>query len=66
MTQKKTNTVEESSFISHLIELRDRLLRSILAILLIFLSLVAFAKEIYNYLAPIVGTFASKQHNDCH
>ncbi|MFZ4502941.1 MAG: twin-arginine translocase subunit TatC [Methylovulum sp.] len=51
MTQKKTNTVEESSFIAHLIELRDRLLRSILAILLIFLSLVAFAKEIYNYLA---------------
>lgn len=39
------------SFISHLVELRDRLIRSIVAVLLVFLSLAYFANQIYAFLA---------------
>ena len=38
-------------FISHLVELRDRLLWVVLSVLLVFLSLVAFANDIYSFLA---------------
>lgn len=38
-------------FMSHLVELRDRLLRIVIAILLIFLSLFYWANDIYTYLA---------------
>ena len=41
----------EQPFISHLIELRDRLLRIILCVLAVFLGLAAYANEIYSYLA---------------
>ena len=45
--------VEASSMglMSHLIELRDRLMRIVIAILLIFLSLFYWANDIYTYLA---------------
>jgi sec-independent protein translocase protein TatC len=39
------------TFISHLVELRDRLIRSIVAVLLVFLSLAYFANQIYAFLA---------------
>ncbi|WP_139555823.1 twin-arginine translocase subunit TatC [Methylotetracoccus oryzae] len=39
------------TFVSHLVELRDRLLRSIVAILLIFLGLAYYANDIYAFLA---------------
>ena len=43
-------------FIGHLIELRDRLLRSVVVILLIFLCAFPFANEIYHILAlPLVS-----------
>lgn len=41
----------EMPFLSHLIELRDRLLRSVLAILIIFLGLFPFSEELYTFLA---------------
>ncbi|MDD4913899.1 MAG: twin-arginine translocase subunit TatC [Methylococcales bacterium] len=41
----------ESGFISHLIELRNRLLRVVLCVLLIFLGTASYANEIYAYLA---------------
>ncbi|HRE18387.1 MAG TPA: twin-arginine translocase subunit TatC [Rhodocyclaceae bacterium] len=43
----------QSSFVSHLIELRDRLLRSLIAIAVIFIVLCIYpgAGEIYDYLA---------------
>jgi sec-independent protein translocase protein TatC len=48
------STVQET-FISHLIELRDRLLRAIIAIVVILLCLVPFAKDIYALLAaPLI------------
>lgn len=42
---------QEQTFLSHLVELRDRLLRAILAILIVFLCLVPWASDIYDYLA---------------
>lgn len=41
----------QQPFISHLIELRDRLLRVILCVLVIFFGLAAYANEIYSFLA---------------
>ena len=41
----------EQSFISHLIELRDRLLRVILCVLLVFIGTATYANEIYHYLS---------------
>ena len=41
----------EDTFISHLVELRDRLLRAILAVLVVFLCLFPWAKDLYSLLA---------------
>ncbi len=51
--QQTDDSVEASSMglMSHLIELRDRLLRVVIAILVIFLSLFYWANDIYSYLA---------------
>src|SRR5664279_2759936 len=47
------NSFEEAAqpFISHLIELRNRLLRVVLCVLVVFLGLAAYANEIYSFLA---------------
>ena len=42
---------KEASFVSHLIELRDRLLRSVIAVFVVFLCLFPFANTIYTSLA---------------
>ncbi len=42
---------EPESFMSHLIELRDRLLRCVLAFLLVFVCLFPWARDIYTVLA---------------
>lgn len=41
----------EAPFMSHLVELRDRLLRAVLVILIIFLALFTFANDLYSLLA---------------
>jgi sec-independent protein translocase protein TatC len=41
----------QDTFISHLMELRDRLLRAILAVLIVFLCLFPWAKDLYTLLA---------------
>ncbi|MGB5452346.1 MAG: twin-arginine translocase subunit TatC [Sedimenticolaceae bacterium] len=41
----------EQPFISHLIELRDRLMRMVLAVLIIFLGLFPFGNDIYVFVA---------------
>lgn len=43
--------LEEASLISHLVELRDRLLRSSLAVVAIFLCLFPFSEEIFTLVA---------------
>jgi sec-independent protein translocase protein TatC len=45
----------EQSFLSHLIELRERLLKAVAAVLLILLALIPFANKLYGYLAlPLI------------
>jgi len=52
MTNKNNKTAEaEVPFMSHLVELRDRLLRAVLVILVIFLALFSFSNELYTLLA---------------
>lgn len=41
----------QESFISHLVELRSRLIRALLSVLIVFLCLAAWAREIYTLLA---------------
>ena len=41
----------QESFISHLVELRDRLIRALVVVLVIFLGLVNWARDIYTLLA---------------
>ncbi|HYA46777.1 MAG TPA: twin-arginine translocase subunit TatC [Burkholderiales bacterium] len=41
----------QDTFISHLVELRDRLLRAILAVIVVFLCLFPWARELYAFLA---------------
>lgn len=47
----ETEPQAEQGFISHLVELRGRLLRSIVAILLVLVPLMPFADRIYSWLA---------------
>lgn len=41
----------ETGFMSHLLELRDRLLRMVLVVLVIFLSLFSFSEQIFTFVA---------------
>ena len=53
----------QESFISHLIELRSRLIRSIAAILVLFLALFSWARDIYTLLArPMLAALPSGGH----
>lgn len=45
------STEQEQPFLAHLIELRDRLLRVVIAVVLIFLALFYLRNEIYEFLA---------------
>ena len=44
-------TIAEGTLVSHLLELRDRLLRSVIAVIVIFIFLAPFANELYVILA---------------
>jgi sec-independent protein translocase protein TatC len=45
------NTGVEDTFISHLVELRDRLIRASAVVIVVFLCLMPFASRIFDYLA---------------
>ncbi len=52
MAENEENGIAgEGTFVSHLIELRDRLLRGILSVLVFFILLVPFANTLYEVLA---------------
>jgi sec-independent protein translocase protein TatC len=54
---------EEQGLIAHLIELRSRLLRSVLAVLLVFLGLLPFAQRLYSWLAqPLLSRLPAGAH----
>ena len=60
MSKTETSPAEESklsSFVSHLFELRDRLLKMVIAIGIFFIILAPFAKHIYDLFAkPLADT----------
>ncbi len=45
------STKNEQPFITHLIEMRDRLLRVVIIVVVVFIGLFAFANELYNIVA---------------
>ena len=47
----ENSTLPEQPFIGHLIELRDRLMRMVLAVFVIFLALFPFGNDIYVFIA---------------
>ncbi len=49
--KKKKAPEQEAPFMSHLVELRDRLLRAVLVVLIIFLALFSFSNDLYSLLA---------------
>jgi len=55
--------MSEETFISHLMELRDRLLRSLIAIGLVFICLFPWASELYDFLAaPMMRALPEGSH----
>jgi sec-independent protein translocase protein TatC len=54
---KKTDAdkTEPTGFLSHLIELRDRLLKAVIVVGLVFVVLFPFASDIYDWLAAPLG-----------
>ncbi len=60
---ERNETLPEQGFMSHLIELRARLLKAILAVLIVLLALVPFASKLYSYLArPLVARMPQGAH----
>ena len=51
MSSNNSHKSGEQSFISHLIEVRNRLLQVVLCVLVVFLGLAVYANEIYSFLA---------------
>ena len=51
MSTTDASNSQAQSFLTHLIELRDRLLRAVIAVAVIFFALFPFSKNIYNWLA---------------
>lgn len=52
----------EQPFLSHLVELRDRLLKSVLVIIVIFLCLIGFSNDLYIFLAePLIQSLPQGQ-----
>ncbi|HEY5602527.1 MAG TPA: twin-arginine translocase subunit TatC [Gammaproteobacteria bacterium] len=46
---------QEQPFVAHLIELRDRLLRCVVAVMVLFLALFSFSNDLYAFLAePLI------------
>ncbi|RVU83762.1 twin-arginine translocase subunit TatC [Leucothrix sargassi] len=65
MSNADTNGAEDSklsSFVSHLVELRDRLLRMVIAVAAVFIVLAPFAKHVYAIFAmPLTDTGVQMQ-----
>ncbi len=56
MVDQEQKPEQEQGFLTHLFELRDRLLRMVLAIGIVFLVLMPFAQDLYNLLSdPLVS-----------
>jgi sec-independent protein translocase protein TatC len=55
MSREEPEQLAEGTLTSHLLELRDRLLRAFLAVLVVFLPLAFFANDIFSFVAqPLI------------
>jgi sec-independent protein translocase protein TatC len=55
----KEEQLQEQPLISHLVELRDRVLRSLVAVLVVFLAMVYWANDIFEFVAiPLTSVLA--------
>ncbi len=53
----------QETFISHLVELRDRLIRAIVVVIIVFLAMVNWARDIYSLLAaPMLAALPQGGH----
>ena len=60
---EREEALPEQGFMSHLIELRARLLKAIAAVLIVLLALIPFAGKLYSYLAaPLVARLPQGAH----
>lgn len=56
MTDERQEELAEGTLLSHLVELRSRLFKMFGAVFLVFVALLPFAKQIFNYVAtPLVS-----------
>ena len=56
MSDTNNSIQKELTLIGHLVELRDRILKCVVVLLIVFLGLVSFANDIYAYVAaPLVS-----------
>ena len=54
--EQQEHDSSEQPLVAHLVELRDRILRSLLVVLIIFLALFAFSNDIYQFVsAPLTS-----------
>ncbi|HYD59757.1 MAG TPA: twin-arginine translocase subunit TatC [Noviherbaspirillum sp.] len=51
MTDDQNSTPEGETFVSHLVELRNRLVKALIAVIVVFLGLMPFAGRIYDLMA---------------
>jgi sec-independent protein translocase protein TatC len=51
MTEQQNTTGTEDSFISHLVELRNRIMKASVAIIVVFVCLMPWAGQIYDFMA---------------
>ena len=58
---RSADTSSEQPLVQHLLELRSRLLRCLLVILVVFLALFGFANEIYEFIADPLKKFLPEE-----
>src|SRR5210317_206791 len=62
MTAEHSEDLAEGTLLSHLVELRSRLFKIFGAVFLVFIALLPFAKQIFNYVAqPLVAVVPNGQ-----
>ncbi len=60
-TGEETEELEESSLLSHLVELRDRLIRCFLTVLVLFICLFPFSEELFTLVAqPLIDALPAE------
>lgn len=58
--EKQKETLAEGTLMSHLLELRNRLMKAMLAVFLVFIPCAAFANDLFNFIAqPLVDKLPS-------